>query len=138
MLFILSIFILVFTLWAIFYFQLSRNSGAMTLIAVSIVSAFINPWSLILGIPLIVLSIIVMVDALRMKIITQPAYKALSQAMPSMSSNMPKPRASLWPMLRWRDFMVASFQCRSASVGEAGAAGGRAWRAAYCMFRVST
>lgn len=86
MLFILSIVILVFTLWAIFYFQLSRNSGAMTLIAVSIVSAFINPWSLILGIPLIVLSIIVMVDALRMKIITQPAYKTLSQAMPSMSS----------------------------------------------------
>ena len=58
----------------------------MTLIVVSIVSAFISPWSLILGIPLIVLSIIVTVDALRMKIITQPAYKALSQAMPSMSS----------------------------------------------------
>ena len=86
MLFILNIFILVFTLWAIFYFQLSRNSGAMTLIAVSIVSAFISLWSLILGIPLIVLSIIVMVDALRMKTITQPTYKALSQAMPSMSS----------------------------------------------------
>ena len=86
MFFILSLIILFFTLWAVFFFELSRSVGALTLIIVSVLVAFISPWSLIFGIPLIVLSIIVSVDSLRMAIITQPAYQALANAMPTMST----------------------------------------------------
>lgn len=86
MFFILSLIILFFTLWAIFFFELSRSVGALTLIIVSVLVAFISPWSLIFGIPLIVLSIIVSVDSLRMAIITKPAYQALANAMPTMST----------------------------------------------------
>lgn len=86
MLFILSVILLVFTLWAIFYFELSLHSGALTLIVISIAMAFLNPWSLILGIPLVLISLIVLIEPLRMRLITQPAYNTLSKAMPSMSS----------------------------------------------------
>jgi len=86
MLFIISVLIQFFTVWAIFFFGLSRNSGAITTIIVAVVSAFISPWSLIFGIPLILISLIVMIDALRMALITKPAYKALANAMPTMST----------------------------------------------------
>ena len=68
-----------------FLFQLSRTTGAITLIIMSVVCAFISPWSLILGIPLILISLVVMIEPLRMSFISRPAYKALADAMPSIS-----------------------------------------------------
>ncbi|WP_338841074.1 acyl-CoA dehydrogenase [Acinetobacter lwoffii] len=85
MLFIFAVLLLLLSLWAVFYFQLSRSAGAIALIIVSIVCAFISPWSLILGIPLILISLVVMIDPLRMSFISKPAYKALANAMPSIS-----------------------------------------------------
>ncbi|CAB1215082.1 acyl-CoA dehydrogenase [Acinetobacter bouvetii] len=85
MLFIISVLIQFFTLWAVFFFGLGRNMGAMTVIIVAIITAFISPWSLIIGIPLILLSLMVIIDSLRMTFITKPAFKTLANAMPSMS-----------------------------------------------------
>ena len=86
MLFIISVLIQFFTIWAIFFFAVSRNIGAIITIVVAIVTAFISPWSLLLGIPLILISLVIMIDALRMAMITKPAYKNLANAMPSMST----------------------------------------------------
>ncbi|MGO1063610.1 acyl-CoA dehydrogenase [Acinetobacter lwoffii] len=85
MLFIFAVLLLLLSLWAIFYFQLSRSAGAIALMVMSVVCAFISPWSLILGIPLILISLVVMIDPLRMSFISKPAYKALANAMPSIS-----------------------------------------------------
>lgn len=86
MVFIFSILILIITLWAIFYFELSRQIGAISLIIIAGLSGLISAWSLILGIPLIVISFILLIDPLRMAIITKPAYRTLANAMPSMST----------------------------------------------------
>lgn len=86
MLFIISVLIQFFTIWAIFFFALERNTGAIIAILIAIVTAFISPWSLLFGIPLILLSVIVMIDALRLTFITQPTYKTLANAMPTMST----------------------------------------------------
>ncbi|NHB58454.1 acyl-CoA dehydrogenase [Acinetobacter sp. 194] len=83
---IISIIILFIALWAIFFFEVPRSIGSVVTIVVAIIAAFISPWSIVLGIPLIAISIIVMVDSLRMSIITKPAYDALAKAMPSMST----------------------------------------------------
>jgi len=85
MLFIFAVLLLLLSLWAVFYFQLSRSAGAIALIVMSVVCAFISPWSLILGIPLILISLVVMIDPLRMSFISKPTYKALANAMPSIS-----------------------------------------------------
>ncbi|MGO1157713.1 acyl-CoA dehydrogenase [Acinetobacter lwoffii] len=85
MLFIFAVLLLLLSLWAIFYFQLSRSAGAIALMVISVVCAFISPWSLILGIPLILISLVVMIDPLRMSFISKPTYKALANAMPSIS-----------------------------------------------------
>ncbi|MCO8074617.1 acyl-CoA dehydrogenase [Acinetobacter lwoffii] len=85
MLFIFAVLLLLLSLWAVFYFQLSRSAGAIALIVMSVVCAFISPWSLILGIPLILISLVVMIHPLRMSFISKPAYKALANAMPSIS-----------------------------------------------------
>ena len=85
--FIFSILFLICILWAIFYFELSRLMATAIIILASLFAAiFISPWSLLLGLPLIILSLIVVIDPLRKSLITQPAYKALAKAMPSMSS----------------------------------------------------
>ena len=86
MLFIISVLIQLVTLWAIFFFGFSRNTGASITLIVAVLTALISPWSLILGIPLLLLSVVVMVDSLRMALITKPAYKTLANAMPSMST----------------------------------------------------
>lgn len=86
MLFLLGIFILIFALWAVFYFELSRNIGAVVIIVVALLCAFISAWSLLLGLPLILLSIILLIEPLRMAVITKPAYQKLANAMPTMSS----------------------------------------------------
>lgn len=85
MLFLFAVLILLLSVWAIFYFQLSRSTGAIALIVVSIVCAFISPWSLLLGIPLILASLVVLIEPLRLAWISRPAYKALANAMPSIS-----------------------------------------------------
>ncbi|RKG34679.1 acyl-CoA dehydrogenase [Acinetobacter tianfuensis] len=86
MLFILSVILLILALWAVFYFELSLFAGAAALIAVSIALAFLSPWSLLLGIPLMLISLIVLIEPLRMQFISKPAYRTLAKAMPSMSS----------------------------------------------------
>ncbi|MCU4448760.1 acyl-CoA dehydrogenase [Acinetobacter lwoffii] len=85
MLFIFAVLLLLLSLWAVFYFQLSRSAGAIVLMVVSVVCAFLSPWSLILGIPLILISLVVIIEPLRMSFISRPAYKALADAMPSIS-----------------------------------------------------
>ena len=86
MYFIISLFILILSLWAVFFFSLSRVTGAISLIVLSILIALLSPWSLILGLPLILTSLVVLVEPLRMALISKPAYKMLANAMPSMSS----------------------------------------------------
>lgn len=86
MLFILSVILLLVAVWAIFLFELARLTGSSLLIVVVLLVAFLSPWSLLLGIPLILISLIVLIEPLRMRLISQPAYKILANAMPSMSS----------------------------------------------------
>ncbi|WP_312966757.1 acyl-CoA dehydrogenase [Acinetobacter gerneri] len=86
MLFILAIIIQIIALWAVFFFALHRNIGAISLIVIAVLCSLISPWSLLLGLPIIILSLIIMIDPLRMNIITKPAYKTLANAMPSMST----------------------------------------------------
>ena len=70
-----------------FLFNLNRVAGSVITIAVAILTAFIlTPWALLLGIPLIALSIIILFKPLRFNLITQPAYKTLANSMPSIST----------------------------------------------------
>lgn len=68
------------------FYGLSRVMGAITMTGAVIITAVISPWSLILGIPLILLSLVLLVDSLRMNLITRPAFDRLSNAMPSIST----------------------------------------------------
>lgn len=86
MLFILSVILLLVAIWAIFFFELSRLTGSFLLIIAAVLVAFLSPWTLFLGIPLILICLIVLIEPLRMRLITQPAYNILANAMPSMSS----------------------------------------------------
>lgn len=87
LLFVLSIVIQLFAIWAIFFFNLNRIIGSVITIAVAIFTALIlTPWALILGIPLIALSIIILFAPLRFNLITKPAYKTLANSMPSIST----------------------------------------------------
>lgn len=66
LLFVLSIVIQLVAIWAIFFFNLNRVTGSVITIAVAILTAFIlTPWALLLGIPLIALSIIILFKPLR-------------------------------------------------------------------------
>lgn len=87
LLFVLSIVIQLFAIWAIFFFNLNRIIGSVITIVVAIFTALIlTPWALILGIPLIALSIIILFAPLRFNLITKPAYKTLANSMPSIST----------------------------------------------------
>ncbi|CAI3127872.1 Acyl-coenzyme A dehydrogenase [Acinetobacter calcoaceticus] len=87
LLFILSIIIQLIAVWAIFFFNLNKVLGSGVAIIIAILSAFLlTPWSLLLGIPIIALSIIILVEPLRFNIITKPAYKTLANSMPSIST----------------------------------------------------
>lgn len=87
LLFVLSFVIQLFAIWAIFFFNLNRIIGSVITIAVAIFTALIlTPWALILGIPLIALSIIILFAPLRFNLITKPAYKTLANSMPSIST----------------------------------------------------
>ena len=85
-LFFIAILIQISTLWLIFFISMSRTSGSILTIVVAIATAILSPWSLLLGIPLILISLIVMIDPLRKALITKVAYKTLANAMPSMST----------------------------------------------------
>ena len=85
-LFLIAILIQIFTLWLIFFISMSRTSGSILTIVVAIATAIFSPWSLLLGLPLILISLIVMIDPLRKALITKVAYKTLANAMPSMST----------------------------------------------------
>ena len=84
--FLIAILIQIFTLWLIFFISMSRTSGSILTIVVAIATALFSPWSLLLGIPLILISLVVMIDPLRKALINKVAYKTLANAMPSMST----------------------------------------------------
>jgi len=87
LLFILSLIIQLIAVWAIFFFNLNKVLGSGVAIIVAILLAFLlTPWSLLLGIPIIALSIIILVEPLRFNLITKPAYKTLANSMPSIST----------------------------------------------------
>ncbi|GLG83899.1 acyl-CoA dehydrogenase [Acinetobacter calcoaceticus] len=87
LLFILSIIIQLIAVWAIFFFNLNKVLSSGVAIIIAILSAFLlTPWSLLLGIPIIALSIIILVEPLRFNLITKPAYKTLANSMPSIST----------------------------------------------------
>ena len=85
-LFLIAILIQIFTLWLIFFISMSRTSGSILTIVLAIATALFSPWSLLLGLPLILISLVVMIDPLRKALITKVAYKTLANAMPSMST----------------------------------------------------
>ena len=82
---IVALLIQCFILWAVFFFSFSRITGALTIIVVTLLTALISPWSLILAVPLILISLVLIIDPLRMAVITKPAYKILAKSMPTMS-----------------------------------------------------
>lgn len=84
-LFILAVLIQLATVLAIFLLALSRVTGAIVAIIMMVVTAFISPWSLILGIPIALVCLVLLLAPLRQALITKPVYKALGGAMPSMS-----------------------------------------------------
>ena len=84
-LFILAILIQLATVLAIFLLGLSRVTGSIVAIVAVIVTAIISPWSLLLGIPMLLLCLVILIEPIRQALITKPVYKALGGAMPSMS-----------------------------------------------------
>ena len=83
--FILAIIIQLAMVLAIFLLSLSRVTGSIVALVTVLVTAFISPWSLILGIPIALLCLVLLFAPLRQSLITKPVYKALGGAMPSMS-----------------------------------------------------
>ncbi|WP_201577046.1 acyl-CoA dehydrogenase [Psychrobacter immobilis] len=84
-LFILAVIIQLATVLAIFLLSLSRVTGSIVAIIAVVVTAIISPWSLILGLPILLLCLVLLVAPLRQSLLTKPVYKALAGAMPSMS-----------------------------------------------------
>ncbi|MDH0563719.1 acyl-CoA dehydrogenase [Acinetobacter courvalinii] len=87
LLILLGLLIQLFVIWALFYFEASRTVGSVLAIVTAILcSVLITPWSLLLGVPIIIASIILLITPLRDALIGRPAFKVLSNAMPSMST----------------------------------------------------
>ncbi|TXD96379.1 acyl-CoA dehydrogenase [Psychrobacter frigidicola] len=84
-LFILAVLIQLAVVLAIFLQSLSRITGSIVAIITVLVTAFISPWSLILGAPIALLCLVLLIPPIRKILITKPVYKALGGAMPSMS-----------------------------------------------------
>ena len=84
-LFILAVIVQLAVVLAIFLQSLSRITGSIFAIITVLVTAFISPWSLILGAPIALLCLILLIPPIRKTLITKPVYKALGKAMPSMS-----------------------------------------------------
>ncbi|EOR06349.1 acyl-CoA dehydrogenase [Acinetobacter genomosp. 15BJ] len=86
LLILLGLLIQLVVVWAVFYFEASRAVGCVVSIVTAILcSVLITPWSLLLGVPIILASIVVLITPLRDALISRPAFKLLSNAMPSMS-----------------------------------------------------
>ena len=83
--FILAILLQLFALLLVFLYGLSRTAGAALIIIIAVVAAIIAPWSLLLGVPLIIGSLLVLIPPLRQSLISNTAYNTLAGAMPSMS-----------------------------------------------------
>ncbi|WP_312049469.1 acyl-CoA dehydrogenase [Acinetobacter courvalinii] len=87
LLILLGLLIQLFVIWALFYFEASRTVGSVLAIVTAILcSVLITPWSLLLGVPIIIASIILLITPLRDALISRPAFKVLSNAMPNMST----------------------------------------------------
>jgi acyl-CoA dehydrogenase len=87
LLILLGLLIQLFVIWALFYFEASRTVGSVLAIVTAILcSVLITQWSLLLGVPIIIASIILLITPLRDALISRPAFKVLSNAMPSMST----------------------------------------------------
>lgn len=84
-LFILAVIIQLAVVLAIFLLSLSRVTGSIVALVTVVIAAIISPWSLILGIPIALLCIVLLITPLRQSLLTKPVYKALGNAMPSMS-----------------------------------------------------
>ena len=84
-LFILAVIIQLAMVLAIFLLSLSRVTGSIVALVTVLVTAFISPWSLILGLPIALLCLVLLIDPIRQSLITQRVYKILGGAMPSMS-----------------------------------------------------
>ena len=74
-LFILAVIIQLAMVLAIFLLSLSRVTGSIVALVTILVTAFISPWSLILGIPLALLCLVLLIAPLRQSLITKPVYK---------------------------------------------------------------
>lgn len=83
--FLITSLLLLALLAAVFYVSASRLAGSATLIVGAIAAAFISPWTLLIGLPIIAVAVILCVEGLRKKMITKPVYGILSNAMPPMS-----------------------------------------------------
>ena len=64
-LFILAVIIQLAMVLAIFLLSLSRVTGSIVALVTVLVTAFISPWSLILGIPLALLCLVLLIAPLR-------------------------------------------------------------------------
>ncbi|PKF33814.1 acyl-CoA dehydrogenase [Acinetobacter proteolyticus] len=86
LLILLGLLIQLVVVWAVFYFEANRTVGCLvSIVAAILCSVLITPWSLLLGVPIILASIVVLITPLRDALISRPAFKLLSNAMPSMS-----------------------------------------------------
>ncbi|ENW07501.1 acyl-CoA dehydrogenase [Acinetobacter beijerinckii] len=87
LLILLSLLIQFVVLWAVFYFELNRTIGSIVSIGIAVLCGIlITPWSLLIGIPIILMSVVLLIPALREALISKPAFNILSKAMPSMST----------------------------------------------------
>ena len=84
-LFIVAIFLQLAVVLAIFLLSLNRVTGSSVAIITVLVTAFISPWSLVVGVPIAAVCLILLIPTARQTLMTQPVYKALGGAMPSMS-----------------------------------------------------
>jgi len=86
LLILLGLLIQLVVVWAVFYFEANRTVGCLvSIVAAILCSVLITPWSLLLGIPIILASVIVLIAPLRDALVSRPAFNILSKAMPSMS-----------------------------------------------------
>ncbi|WP_151714853.1 acyl-CoA dehydrogenase [Acinetobacter sp. TUM15071] len=86
LLILLGLLIQLVVVWAVFYFEANRTVGCLvSIVAAILCSVLITPWSLLLGLPIILASVIVLIAPLRDALVSRPAFNILSKAMPSMS-----------------------------------------------------
>jgi len=81
LLILLGLLIQLVVVWAVFYFEANRTVGCLvSIVAAILCSVLITPWSLLLGIPIILASVIVLIAPLRDALVSRPAFNILSKA----------------------------------------------------------